>query len=267
VPPPETPMPEEPRWPAARGTSVWVNCACSLDGRLAFAGGVRARLSSPEDLARVQRLRAASDGILVGVGTVLKDDPSLRVHWEEVGGRRGSDPTRIVVDGSGRTPPGARVLDGTMPTLVATSERSRRTYPPAVRTVVEGASRVDLARLFERLPELGIRRLLVEGGAEILSSVLRGKLFHRLTVYYAPVVIGGSTAPPMVAGGETAGPGDLVPLALEGTVPMGEGYVATYRPRGTPEERPGGGGAVVTQKPVSSYPGAAVRPPGGAPAR
>ncbi len=232
MPPDEVPGPGPPRWPEARGVSVWVNCACSLDGRLAFAEGVRARLSSPEDLARVQRLRAGSDGILVGVGTVVQDDPSLRVHWDRIGARPGRDPARIVVDGSGRTPTGARVLDGSIPTIVATSERARRAFPPAVRTVVVGSARVDLARLFERLPELGIRRVLVEGGAGILASVLRGGLFHRLTVYYAPVVIGGSTAPPMVAGGEAAGPADLVTLRLAGTTPMGDGYVAEYRPDG-----------------------------------
>ena len=226
-------MDGEPRWPEAGGTSVWVNCACSLDGRLAFAGGERARLSSAEDLARVHRIRAGAEGILVGVGTVLKDDPSLRVHWEELGRAKGRDPTRVIVDGSGRTPAGARVLDGSIPTIVATSERARRAYPPHVRTVVVGASRVDLGGLFDRLPELGVRRLLVEGGAEILASVIRGGLFHKLTVYYAPVVIGGSTAPPMVAGAETRGPAELTPLRLADVTRVGEGHVATYLPATT----------------------------------
>jgi len=230
-------MSEEPRWPEGPGTSVWVNCACSLDGRLAFAGGERARLSSPEDLQRVQRLRAAADGILVGVGTVVKDDPSLRVHWEQLGGAKGRDPVRVIVDGSGRIPERARVLDGSIPTIVATSERSRQKYPPHVRALVVGSSRVDLGGLFRRLPELGIRRLLVEGGAEILSSVIRGGLFHKLTVYYAPVVIGGTTAPPMVAGGETRGPEELTSLRLEEVVRVGVGYVATYRPQGPPPPR------------------------------
>lgn len=211
---------------------VWVNCAASLDGRIAFAGGRRAGLSGPEDLQRVQRLRAGADAILVGVGTVVKDDPSLRVHWELLGERPGPNPTRVVVDASGRTPLSARVLDGSTPTIVATSERSKRTFPPHVRVLVAGSSRVELGRLFPMLYDDGVRTLMVEGGAEILSSVLRAGLFDRLTVYYAPVVIGGLTAPPVASGPETRGPEELATLELLGVERLGAGHLATYAPAG-----------------------------------
>ena len=217
---------------ALRRPAVWVNCAVSLDGRLAFAGGKRAALSSPEDLVRVQRLRAGSDAILVGVGTVVKDDPSLRVHWELLGEPAGRNPARVVVDASGRTPTNARVLDGSTPTFVATSERSARPFPSHVRRLVVGKDRVDLRRLFSQLYDLGIRKLMVEGGAEILSSVLREGLFDRLSVYYAPTIIGGATAPPMVSGPETTGPDDLAALELIGLERLGTGYLATYAPSG-----------------------------------
>ncbi|MGP8077551.1 MAG: RibD family protein [Thermoplasmata archaeon] len=220
--------PREPR------PEVWVNCAASADGRIAFAAGARARLSSAEDLRRVQELRAAVDGILVGVGTVILDDPSLRVHWDLLGRTPGPEPMRIVVDGSGRTPEGARVLDGTIPTIVGVSERSRRRFPEHVRTIVAGAARVDLEELFVRLAGLGVRRLLVEGGAEILASVLRGGSFDRLTVYYAPVLIGAGTAPPIVAGAAAGSFDDARGLELVGVDRAGEGYVASYLPRKTP---------------------------------
>lgn len=218
--------------PAPRRPFVWVNCAASLDGRLAFAGGKRAHLSGPEDLARVQRLRAGSDAILVGVGTVVKDDPSLRVHWELLGVPPGRNPTRVIVDASGRTPTNARVLDGSTPTIIATSERSTRVFPPPVRTIVAGATRVDLGRLFEVLYDLGVRKLMVEGGAEILSSVLRATLFDRFSIYYAPTVIGGASAPPVVSGPETRGPEDSVTFELLGLERVGPGYLATYAPPG-----------------------------------
>jgi 2,5-diamino-6-(ribosylamino)-4(3H)-pyrimidinone 5'-phosphate reductase len=209
---------------------VWVNCAVSADGRLAFAGGKRARLSSPEDLVRVQRMRAASDAILVGVGTVIADDPSLTVHWELLHEPPGRDPVRVIVDASGRTPPNARVLDGSIPTIVATSQASAQSYPAAVDVIVAGPDRVELAALFRSLADRGIRRLMVEGGASILASVLRHGLFDRLTVYYAPVLIGGTSAPPMVSGPEVASEAESIRLKLVGTERMGEGLVVAYEP-------------------------------------
>ena len=237
---------------------VWVNCAASLDGRIAFAGGRRAGLSGPEDLQRVQRLRAGADAILVGVGTVVKDDPSLRVHWELLGEPAGPNPTRVVVDASGRTPLSARVLNGSTPTIVATSERSTRTFPPHVRVLVAGASRVDLGRLFAMLHDLGVRTLMVEGGAEILSSVLRAGLFDRLTVYYAPVVIGGSTAPPVVSGPETRGPEELASLELISVERLGVGSLATYGPAGRKGPLPRSWGRTLRPGTQVHNPGASV---------
>lgn len=211
--------------------TVWLNCAASLDGRLAFAEGVRARLSSPEDLERVQRLRAEVDGIVVGVGTVILDDPSLRVHWELLRRPPGRAPWRIVLDGSGRTPERARVLDGSAPTIVATTERNRRSYPSHVRVVVAGTERVDLGRLFSELGRLGLGRLLIEGGSSVLASVVRERRFDRWTVYYAPVAIGGARAPPLLAGPESHDFDEAVRLELVAVERVGEGFVATFVPR------------------------------------
>ncbi len=209
---------------------VWVNCAASLDGRLAFADGVRARLSGPEDLVRVHRLRAASDAILVGVGTVIRDDPSLRIHAELVEELPPRPPVRVMVDGSGRAPPNARFLDGSLPTIVATTDRNPRAYPPHVRVIRAGGDSVDLRLLFRLLRESGIRHLMVEGGSRILASVARGRLFDRWTIYYAPVLVGGTTAPPMILGPEAIGPDDLVRLNLQEVSRLGEGMLATFSP-------------------------------------
>ncbi len=210
---------------------VWLNCAASLDGRIALAGGRRARLSGPEDLRRVQEMRAAADGIVVGVGTVVLDDPSLRVHWELLDGRRGKDPARIVVDGSGRTPERARVLDGSLPTIVLTSRSSPRTYPTGVERIAAGSGRVDLAEAFRALAARGMRHLMVEGGAELFASIVRARLFDRWTVYYAPVAIGGVTAPPLLRGLEIERLEDAAHLDLRSIERIGEGFLATYLPR------------------------------------
>jgi len=225
------PAPPEPAPPPGR-LSVWLNCAVSLDGRLAFAEGARARLSSPEDLERVHRLRAAVDGIVVGVGTVLADDPSLHVRWELVGRPPGPGPQRIILDSRGRIPERARVLDGSAPTIVATTRQNRRSYPSPVRTVIAGDETVDLGALFEELRRLGLRRLLVEGGAAVLASVVRAGLFDRWTIYYAPVVIGGSRAPPMLSGRESHDFAGSVRVKLADLERLGDGFLATFVPEG-----------------------------------
>ncbi len=217
---------------------VWINCAASADGRLAFHGGVRARLSGPEDLARVQRLRADSDGIVIGVGTAIADDPSLRVHWDLLDGAPGSPPARIVLDSAGRLPESARLLDGSLPTIVATTDRCTRRYPGHVTTIVAGTQRVDLERLYHALYARGHRRLLVEGGAQVLASALRPGLFDRFTVYVAPVVIGETAAPPVVSGPAARRMEDVLPLELLAVDRLGAGYVASYAPPGAPTSPP-----------------------------
>jgi 2,5-diamino-6-(ribosylamino)-4(3H)-pyrimidinone 5'-phosphate reductase len=210
---------------------VHINCAVSADGRLAFAGGKRARLSGPQDLARVQWLRADVDGILVGVGTVLADDPSLRVHAEMIDRPVARSPTRIILDSTGRTPLSARVLDGSIPTIVAVSESSTRSFPARVTVLRGGGVRVDIPGLLAQLKGAGIRKILVEGGGEVIASFLRGGWFDRFTVYVAPVVIGGSTAPPMARGPETVGDDDVTRLRFVTAEPIDDGVLLTYVPR------------------------------------
>jgi 2,5-diamino-6-(ribosylamino)-4(3H)-pyrimidinone 5'-phosphate reductase len=207
---------------------VHLNCAVSLDGRLAYAGGKRALLSGPNDLARVQRLRAELDAILVGVGTVIADDPSLRVHWDLLDRPPGREPLRVVLDSSGRTPGTAKVLDGRSPTLVATSAGCARSFPYPVEVVRVGREEVELTALLDELGRRGVRSVLVEGGAKVLASFLRAGLVDALTLYVAPVVIGGSTAPPMVGGAETFGPEGLVRLRRAAAEPLDDGFLLSY---------------------------------------
>ncbi|MHB1435050.1 MAG: dihydrofolate reductase family protein [Thermoplasmata archaeon] len=212
---------------------IWINCAMSADGRLAYAEGRRARLSSPEDLERVHRLRAHTDGILVGIRTVLLDDPGLGVDWDRIGEPERPGPVRLVVDSRGRTPASARVREGRAPTLVVTTRAGAAAVSPGTPTLVAGEGRVDLAAAFRALRAQGMERILVEGGGEIIASLLAAGLFDRWTVYVAPCVIGGPTAPSVVAGGDRPPEAPSVPLRLRSAESLGDGLLLTWEPATT----------------------------------
>lgn len=225
---------------------VHLNCAISADGRLAHAQGRRARLSGPEDLQRVHELRSRLDAILVGVGTVRMDDPSLTVHWKELGRPPGREPLRIVLDTFGRIPRTARVLATPPATLVATAAATAVDLPAGVEHFRAGSGAVDLPALLRHLKGRGVASLLVEGGATVIASFVRGGLFDVFTVYVAPVLIGGSTAPPMVGGSDLPGEA-TVPMNLRSVDRLGEGLVITYGPgprgaKGRGAGEPGGKG-------------------------
>ncbi|MCI4335490.1 MAG: dihydrofolate reductase family protein [Thermoplasmata archaeon] len=216
---------------------VHANCAISVDGKLAFGGGARARLSGPEDLRRVQRLRSECDAILVGAGTVRLDDPSLRVHWELLGQPPGRDPLRVILDARGGLPAHARVLDGSRPTLVAGTVGSRHDYPAGVERFRAGSDQVDLTALLAHLSQRGVRRLLVEGGARVLASFLGSGLVDELTVFIAPMIIGDRSAPSMVDGLRCPDEGSALRLTLRELTSLDGG--ALLRLARLADDRPG----------------------------
>lgn len=196
------------------------NAAMSLDGRIAFAGGARARLSGPEDKARVHRLRQEVDAILVGVGTVLADDPELLVDPVLAGAAQPRHPLRVVLDSRLRTPPGARVLKGPAPTLLLAGEAHARPLRGA-EVLPAGKERVELPLALKLLGARGVRSLLVEGGARVHGSFLRAGLYDRFTVYLAPVLLGDGPSLASFAG--AASFAEAPRLRLARCAPLGEG--------------------------------------------
>lgn len=174
---------------------VTVSYAQTLDGRLATRSGSSQWISGEESLRLVHELRASHDAILVGVGTVLRDNPRLTVRFAP-----GRDPLRVIVDSQVRTPLTAAVLaDGAAHgTLLATThsapDERRRAVEALGATVlrlpVEAAGHVDLAALLAALAERGIGSVMVEGGARIITALLRARLADRLVVTIAPKVLG-----------------------------------------------------------------------------
>ncbi len=157
------------------------------------------------------------------MGTVLKDDPKLTAK-PEVADR---NPLRIVLDSDGRTPSGARVLDGRAPTLIVTSEASERTFARA-EVLRCGKEEVDLGALLDRLGGRGIQTLLVEGGSTVIWSFLRAGLVDELKVFVGSLVLGGGSAPTLVGGEGAASLSESIRLALERSERLGDGILLEY---------------------------------------
>jgi diaminohydroxyphosphoribosylaminopyrimidine deaminase/5-amino-6-(5-phosphoribosylamino)uracil reductase len=192
-------------------TAKW---AMTLDGRIATRTGDSRWISNDASRAHVHRIRAVSDAVLVGVGTVLRDDPALTARTGDAvpGGGPADRPRRVVLDSRLRTPRGARVLarDG-IPVIVATT---RASSPDARRAleergvevlVCDGADeRVDLSGLLRELGARGVLSLLVEGGAAVHGAFMEAGLVDKALVYVAPAVVGGGGPGPTAGAGVAA---------------------------------------------------------------
>jgi 2,5-diamino-6-(ribosylamino)-4(3H)-pyrimidinone 5'-phosphate reductase len=209
---------------------VHLNAAMSLDGKIATYTG-DSRMSSPEDLRRVHRLRASVDAIMVGLRTLLADDPKLTVKFSH-----GTNPSRVIVDSSARTPLNSYVVRTAKetPTIIAVTSSAPRSrviqlQRKGVRVLVCGKGpKVSLKRLLRRLRSLGVRSLLLEGGGELNWNMLRNGLVDEISVAITPRILGGTRATSVVAGEGVALVKDGIRLKLIGTTRYGPDLVASY---------------------------------------
>lgn len=203
---------------------VVLNMAASLDGRVAGPGGEPVQLSGPEDHARVHQLRATSGAIVVGIGTVVSDDPRLTARVEPRPPRE-EQPLRVVVDSHLRVPGKARVLDDEADTLVLTTEEGEADgeQPPGAEVHPTGdGDEVDLAAGFAELERRGVEQAMIEGGPTLAASALAEDLVDRLHLYLAPRVLGEG---PSLA---EAFSGLQVDLEPRSRAPLGEGTLVSY---------------------------------------
>jgi 2,5-diamino-6-(ribosylamino)-4(3H)-pyrimidinone 5'-phosphate reductase len=189
---------------------VHVNVAMSADGKLSTRERRQVKISGPADFARVDRLKSVSDAVMVGIGTILADDPSLTIKSPELRAARRKQglpehPVRIVVDSGLRTPPDASILhkgEGTR--IIACSEKAdpgrRKKLEHFASVVTSGHARVDLNQFLSLLSEQGIRRLMVEGGSTLIWSLFEEGLVDEMTCFIGNIIIGGSTAPTLADG-------------------------------------------------------------------
>jgi diaminohydroxyphosphoribosylaminopyrimidine deaminase/5-amino-6-(5-phosphoribosylamino)uracil reductase len=174
---------------------VTIKYAQTLDGRIATATGESQWISSEASLKFTHQLRAAHDAILVGAGTVIKDNPELTVRLV-----RGRNPLRVIVDSELNIPKQSKIFQNisTIPTLIATIKTAAD--PQFQRLVGSGAEiitvnsdregNVDLKKLFKILAGRKISSILIEGGAQVITSVLKNNLANRMVTIIAPKIIG-----------------------------------------------------------------------------
>lgn len=164
----------------------------SLDGRIATTTGHSHYINGPAGLAHLHRLRALVDVVVVGVGTALADDPQLTVRRVS-----GPQPARVVIDPRGRLPAGARLLasDGVR-RLVVTGAGARPPLPADIEIIglPRDEGRIAPAEILHALRERGLRRVLIEGGADTVSRFLAAGCLDRLHVIVAPMILGSGRA-------------------------------------------------------------------------
>ena len=183
---------------------VTLKLAMTLDGKIATRTGDSKWVSCEESRRLVHRLRERSDGVLVGIGTVLADDPELSARI----GKRVTYPIRVIADGRARTPVRAKVLAGpagrtiVAVTTAAPAERLRKLEHAGARILFidEDAGQVSLPALLRSLGEMEITTVLIEGGGGIAASALAAGVVDKVMVFVAPKIVGGESAKTLAEG-------------------------------------------------------------------
>ena len=214
---------------------VFINVAASVDGKISNERRVQLRISSKEDMERVDRLRAESDAIMVGIGTVLADNPRLTVKREELRKKRvlegkPENPLRVVVDSRARIPEDALILNDEAETLLAVSKKAEldrlKKLQEKAMIFVSGEDRVNLRELMEFLYHIGVRRLMVEGGGELIASLFKEGLVDEIYVYYGNMIIAGKNSPTIADGESLDEPAELELLEVK---KLGSGILTRWR--------------------------------------
>lgn len=204
---------------------VIINCAMSLDGKLASQSGRQMKISCEEDIKRMYKLRNKYDAVLVGIGTVLSDDPKLTVKEKYV--KNPKQPIRIVLDTNCRTPIDSQVVNNAAKTLIIIGKECNKKFLNNVELIkckIDEKGLIDLENLIQILKNKGIKKLMIEGGSTVISSFLKSNLVDDIFVYVAPIIIGGINTPTLVKNID-----ENINLKLFETKKIGLGILLHYR--------------------------------------
>jgi diaminohydroxyphosphoribosylaminopyrimidine deaminase/5-amino-6-(5-phosphoribosylamino)uracil reductase len=205
---------------------VIIKCAATLDGRIATKTGDSRWVSGDESRIYVHRLRHGVDAIMVGINTVKQDDPALTVRLNDM---NGLDPVRIILDTNLTIFEEAKVLhlNSNSDTIIITgssvSEDKKNAIEALGAKVIQSPVKdgmIDLDQLMDRLGDLGITSLLIEGGGSVIASALKAGIVDKVIFFYAPKILGGDDGMPICKG-----PG---PALMAGCMPVKDIHVRRF---------------------------------------
>lgn len=214
------------KWITKKIPFVTAKFACSLDGKISTIGGESQWISCEESRKFSHHLRDISDAIMVGVGTVFADNPSLTTRLVE-----GKNPVRVVVDSLARTPIDSKIIrDGQAKTILAVTKNASREKISALKNfgveIIEtDGEKVDLKFLMNELAEREITSVLVEGGGTLHFSMLRENLVDKIFAFIAPKILGGKNALTAVEGAGFEKLSDAVRLKNFSAEKIGEDFL------------------------------------------
>lgn len=220
---------------------IFINSAMSADGKLSTKERKQVKISGKLDFERMDELRAQADAIMVGIGTVLADDPSLTVKSpERKAARKASgkseNPVRVVVDSAARTPQDADIFkkgEGLRIIAVSNSAQAEKTKILEEKALVikTGTDKVDLSELVAKLKDMGINTLMVEGGATLNWGMISAGLVDEIYTFVGNLIIGGKTAPTFTDG-EGFTEAELLGLELISAEKIEEGVLLKWKVKG-----------------------------------
>lgn len=225
---------------AANRPRVVLSAATSIDGKISGAHRTAVRLSSKDDAARVHKLRAQHDAILVGINTVISDDPLLTVRCA----KSRANPIRVILDSRARMPLQSQIIQtsDSIKTIIVVSETASKRrisallQKSAVDVLTMGRQTVDIEKLLKHMTtELGIRSVMVEGGGTINWEFIRKKLFDEIIIAVSPYVLGGGNckdksqgAVSLVGGAGFSTLADSPKLRLKSSRRIGDHMILSY---------------------------------------
>lgn len=198
-------------WITTGRPQVILKGAMTLDGKIATGTGRSKWITGDAARQDVHRLRSLVDAVLVGVGTILKDNPDLsaRGRHPEAGTRSGRQPVRVILDSRLRTPPASRVLRWTVeqPTIICTTTRAPagrirqfQSRGAEVWVLPQASGKVSLRACLQKLGQAGLLTVLIEGGGTVNGTAVREGLLDHLRLYVAPKLLGGQDAQSFIGG-------------------------------------------------------------------